>query len=82
MERYEALRTEVLTGQALPEGLSALVSHGMLRGLALILSDAPVLQCPQVARESSVHSIPHDPQFVRLLANMLLRSQSEVVHVY
>jgi hypothetical protein len=40
---YEQLRAEVLNGQARPQGLAAIVYHGMLRGLAVILADVPPL---------------------------------------
>lgn len=33
-------------------------------------------------RDVITRAMPHDRQFVRLLANMLLETQSEVVHVY
>ena len=33
-------------------------------------------------REVALRAMPHDREFVRLLANMLLRTQSEVMHVY
>ena len=33
-------------------------------------------------REGALRAMPHDREFVRLLANMLLRTQSEVMHVY
>lgn len=76
------LRAEVLTGQARPEGLGALVYHGMLNGLALILTSPPVAPAVPGAAARPVAPIPNNRQFVRLLANMLLLTQSEVVHVY
>ena len=76
------LRIEVLTGQVRPEGLGALVYHGMLNGLALILTSPPVASSVHGAPACAVAPIPNNRQFVRLLANMLLRTQSEVVHVY
>jgi hypothetical protein len=36
---YEGLRAEVLNGQARPQGLAVVVYHGMLRGLAVILTE-------------------------------------------
>lgn len=33
-------------------------------------------------RDVGIWAVPHDRQFVRLLANMLLRAQSEAMHVY
>ncbi|MCB1947164.1 MAG: hypothetical protein KDF55_16705 [Thauera sp.] len=82
IERYEALRAEVLIGHGCPEGLGAVVYHGMLHGLALIMtrpSATPPVSCGEA---SAIATVPHDRQLVRLLANMLLRTQSEVVHVY
>jgi hypothetical protein len=79
---YERLRAEVLNGQARPEGLTAITYHGMLRGLALVLTQLfpevppPDVSAP-VAEEGSL-----DREFLRLLANMLLQSQSQVMHVY
>jgi hypothetical protein len=77
---YEILRTAVLTEQARPEGLGAVVYHGMLRGLAVILSEV----APGNRRScGSVASIGgQDRDLVHLMANMLLHAQSEVRHVY
>jgi hypothetical protein len=82
IETYETLRTEVLQGQVRPEGLGALVYHGMMAGLALILASASASPAASSLRDLSIRAMPHDRQFVRLLANMLLQTQSEVVHVY
>jgi hypothetical protein len=65
-----------------PEGLGALVYHGMLTGLTLILASTPVSPAVAPPRDVAIGAMPHGRQFVRLLANMLLRIQSEVVHVY
>ncbi|WP_162014376.1 hypothetical protein [Aromatoleum aromaticum] len=54
----------------------------MLNGLTLILTSPPVASFVQSAPAGAVAPIPNNRQFVRLLANMLLRTQSEVVHVY
>jgi hypothetical protein len=79
---YERLRAEVLNGQARPEGLTAVVYHGMLRGLALILTEvAPQVLSP-AALGPVAEAVPLDREFLRLLANMVLLSQSQVVHVY
>jgi hypothetical protein len=72
----------VLKGQACPEGLGAVVYHGMLRGLALMLTGMPASNGIPLAPVPAVRPVPHERQFVRLLANMLLRTQSEVMHVY
>jgi hypothetical protein len=81
LQAYETLRTEVVAGRARPEGLCAVVHHGLLRGVALLLSshasaDA-ALPC---------HAAPapftQDREFLHLVANMVLQTQSEVSHVY
>jgi hypothetical protein len=68
-------------GQARPEGLGALVYHGMVTGL-LMLARASASPAAVPLRDVTIRAMPHDRQFVRLLANMLLRTQSEVMHVY
>ena len=54
----------------------------MLRGLALIVTSTPSPPAAPAGSEPPVRPLAHHPQFVRLLANMLLRTQSEVIHVY
>ena len=78
---YETLRREVLRGQARPDGLGAVVYHGMLDGLALLLS---VTVTPTVCQPPTTQppNVRGDRAFVRLLANMVLQTQSEVKHVY
>jgi hypothetical protein len=63
-----------------PEGLGALVYHGMVTGLLMLARAAPLAAVP--LPDVAIQTMPHDRQFVRLLANMLLRTQSEVMHVY
>jgi len=46
----------------------------------LARASAPPAAAP--LRDVAVQAMPHDRQFVRLLANMLLRTQAEVMHVY
>ena len=78
---YETLRAEVIGGQARPAGLAAVIYHGMLRGLAVILSDValPAVSAPR-APASDIHSV--DPDLLRLVANMVLQLQSQVTHSY
>jgi hypothetical protein len=78
---YETLRAEVLGGQARPAGLAAVIYHGMLRGLAVILTDValPAVSAP-TAPSSDIS--PFDPDLLRLVANMVLQAQSQVNHVY
>jgi hypothetical protein len=79
---YERLRAEVLNGQARPEGLTAVAYHGMLRGLALILTELIPEVPPSAASAPVAEAVPLDREFLRLLANMVLQSQSQVMHVY
>jgi hypothetical protein len=78
---YEQLRAEVLLGRARPEGLGAVIYHGLLDGVALLCSStdcgAPRAQHPSIPRPS----VP-DRELLRLLTNMVLQTQSEVMHVY
>jgi hypothetical protein len=78
---YETLRSDVLRGEARPDGLGALVYHGMLRGLALLMSvpPDPLTRQPQMAPASTVRG---DRGLVRLLANMVLQTHLEVKHVF
>jgi hypothetical protein len=47
-----------------------------------MLARASALPTVAPLRAVAIRTMPHDRQFVRLLANMLLRTQSEVMHVY
>jgi hypothetical protein len=60
----------------------AVAYHGMLRGLALILTEvAPEVPSSPASAPLS-EAIPLDREFLRLIANMVLQSQSQVMHVY
>ena len=79
---YEQLRTEALRGEARPEGLGAVVYHGMIEGLKRLCvasADDAALAAPSPA---ICVPITHDRQLLRLLANMVLQTQSELTHVY
>ena len=76
---YESLRTSVLLGQVRGPGLAALRFHGMLHGLVIVSRSAPPPASPRV---SNARICPIDGQLVRLLANLVLRTQSELMHVY
>lgn len=78
---YETLRRDVLQGAARPDGLGAVVYHGMLQGLALLMSGPPepVTRQPQTVSTPNVRG---DHGLVRLLANMVLQTHFEVKHVY
>ncbi len=77
---YESLRGDVLQGAGRPDGLGAIVYHGMLQGLALLMSGPPVAmpRQPQTANSLNVRG---DRGLVRLLANMILQTHLEVKHV-
>lgn len=77
---YELLRADVLRGQARPEGLGAIIFHGLIEGLTLLCSSSTRDLTP--ARASTVQPIACDHELLRLLANMVLQTQSEVKHVY
>jgi hypothetical protein len=75
------LRSEVLRGHARPDGLGAIVYHGLIHGLSLLSQTIPEL-APPVATGLSLPNVRTDPQFLHLLANMVLRTHQEVTHVY
>jgi hypothetical protein len=76
---YQQLRTEVLLGRARPDGIGAVVYHGLLQGVALLCS-AP----DRAARKRVAQPRPPvvESDLLRLLTNMVLQTQSEVMHVY
>ena len=78
---YELLRAEVLRGQARPEGLGAVIYHGLIDGLTLLCSSSTRGLTP-AQRASTPQPIARDRELLRLLANMVLQTQSEVKHVY
>ena len=55
--------------------------HGMVQGLALLLKAAAPLPAPTATIES-VKPIQCDGELVRVLANLVLRTHSELTHVY
>jgi hypothetical protein len=75
------LRSDALRGHARPDGLGAIVYHGLIHGLSLLAQTIPESAAP-VATVLSLPSIRTDPQFLHLLANMVLRTRQEVTHVY
>ncbi len=80
---YEKLRGDVLLGQARPDGLGAIVFHGMWQGLLVLSRPAPVLRSvdPLPSRPASA-AVAHDRELVRMLANMMLSTESEARYVY
>ena len=82
-QAYETLRSEVLQGQGRPDGLGAIVFHGMWGGLVVLLcgTPSPSISSPAIP-DSTPTPVAHDPQLVRLLANMLLLTQSKDEYAY
>jgi hypothetical protein len=79
---YERMRGEVLHGQARPEGFGALMYHGLIEGLRLLCSSSATTGVSVGRRALSPQPICRDGELLRLLANMVLQTQSEVMHVY
>lgn len=75
------MRADVLSGRGRPEGLVALRFHGMVQGLALLLKGAAQPVAP-TAQIESVKPIQRDSELIRVLANIVLRTHSELAHVY
>lgn len=78
---YEQLRTNLVLGRSRPEGLAAVIYHGVLDGLSLLCSasERRVVRAPSSLAPRS--ALP-DEDLLRLLTNMVLQTQSEVMHVY
>ncbi len=79
---YEQLRARVINGQPYPEWLTAIVYHGMLRGLAVILTEAAPNVASLPLQACASEGVSFDRELLRLIANMVLQSQSQVMHVY
>ncbi len=74
----------MLAGQARPDGLGAIVFHGMWKGLWVLSKEA---LAPIEGKESPpprpvAVAVTHDPELVRMLANMVLATESEARYVY
>jgi hypothetical protein len=78
---YEQLRADVLLRRAQPEGLGAVIYHGLLDGVASLCSST---DCGAVGaqRPSTLRPSVCDHELLRLLTNMVLQTQSKVMHVY
>ena len=81
VEMYEQLRTNVVLGRPRPEGLGAVIYHGVLDGLALLCSASAHRVVPATSSSAPRSALP-DQDLLRLLTNMVLQTQSEVMHVY
>lgn len=79
---YEQLRARVINSQPHPEGLAAIVYHGMARGLAVMLTEPATNVTSSPLQVSAPDGCPFNRELLRLIANMVLQSQSEVMHVY
>jgi hypothetical protein len=81
VETYETLRAQVLNGAARPDGLGAVVYHGLVQGLTMLLCATPA---GSVATRTATTAgvVARDRELLRLLTNMVLQVQSEVTHVY
>jgi len=75
---YESLRSAVLHGHARPDGLGAIIYHGLVHGLSL-LSQAPAEPATPL---SSLPNVRTDRALLHLLANMVLRTHEGMTHVY
>jgi hypothetical protein len=62
--------------------LGAIVFHGMWHGLIVLLQTPPAGACSSVGAPRSPVAVAHDPQLVRLLANMVLLTQSKEEYAY
>jgi hypothetical protein len=78
---YEQLRAEVLLGQPRPEGIGAVIYHGLLQGVALLCS-APDRGAARTRPVAASRSPVLESDLLRLVTNMVLQTQSEVMHVY
>jgi hypothetical protein len=78
---YEALRHQVLRGEAAPVGLSAVAFHGLIHGMAIIAQETPGASRVGTER-AAAHEASGERALVRVLANMVLQAHAEVRHVY
>lgn len=76
---YESVRAEFLSGCGHTEGRAELRFHGMLAGLAVLLA-TPALVAPP-SHVPDYPPFPRDSAIVRLLANLVLHTDEEPIHV-
>jgi len=72
------MRAQTVHGGAHRAGLAALCYHGMVQGLRLFAAESPASEPSPAPRRSEICA----DAVVRQLANMILRVQSEAMHVY
>lgn len=65
-----------------PDGLGAIVFHGMWCGLSVLLHTPPTTPLSAASAARSPSALSHDPQLVHLLANMVLLTQSKEEYAY
>lgn len=82
VQTYEELREQVACEQARPDGLGAIVFHGMWCGLGVLLQTPPTPSLSSASVPRPPTPVTHDPQLVRLLANMVLLTQSKEEYAY
>ena len=71
-----------MSEQARPDGLGAIVFHGMWCGLSVLLQTPPMPLLSSAGTTCPPSPVTHDPQLVRLLANMVLLTQSKEEYAY
>lgn len=76
---YERVRAELLAGRGHAEGLAALRFHGMLPGLAILLATPLLVATP--SHVPACPPLPRDSAIIRLLANLVLNTHEEPIHV-
>ena len=80
-ESVRGFATEVVAGRARPEGFCAVVHHGLLRAVTLLLSSQASADATLPCPAAPTHFIQYR-EFLHLVANMVLQAHSEVSHVY
>jgi hypothetical protein len=78
---YESLRAEVVNGRARPDGIGAVIYHGLVHGMTLLVGSMRTGTGTPSPSSSSI-VISRNPELLHVLANMVLQTQSEVMHVY
>ncbi len=82
VQAYEELRQQVVLERARPDGLGAVVFHGMWCGLSVLLQTPPTATSSSASAAHPPSPLTHDPQLVHLLANMVLLTQSKEEYAY
>jgi hypothetical protein len=54
----------------------------MVQGLAILLRTTPSITTTVIASVPAENVLPADDAFVRLFANIVLRTHTELLHVY